>query len=261
MVAMETVPMSDMIYHLIGWRPFHCCDHMTKFDLQLLSTGKTVRFQTFIDLKVFEFKYFRLSSGKILQWWFVNPGSDNPEISLIRTKSAGTYFRFWTNRRFSNPENSLIRKYLPGTNVSGLTNHHCNFFYITVQEKQTQSERAPLGACHYDLDLWPFDPKIYRCLPFFILHLCMKYEVCRWNTVWVIALQQSVDRRTDGQTDRQTDGQSDYYRAPASSMRGPNKNQKLVQIYTILQLCKALTLWHTLVMVLTSKIFFGLRVI
>ena len=49
----------------------------------------------------------------------------------------------------------------------------------------------------------------------------MKYEVCRSNTVRVIALQQSVDRRTDRQTDGRTDRQSDYYRAPASSMAGP----------------------------------------
>ena len=63
----------------------------------------------------------------IIQWWFVNPGSDSPEISLIRTKSAGTDFLFWTDRRFSNPENLFIRKYRPGTNVSGLTNHHCIF--------------------------------------------------------------------------------------------------------------------------------------
>ena len=92
---------------------------------------------------------------------------------------------------------------------------------IISTRKLTQSERAPLGACHYDLDLWPFDPKIYRCFPFFILHLCMKYEFCRSNTVQIIALQRSVDTRTDGQTDRQTDRQSDYYRAPASSMAGP----------------------------------------
>ena len=32
--------------------------------------------------------------------------------------------------RFSNPENSLIRKFRAGTNVSGLTNHHC--IYIPV---------------------------------------------------------------------------------------------------------------------------------
>ena len=65
-----------------------------------------------------------------IQWWFVNPGSDNPEISLIRTKSAGTDFRFWTDGRFSNPENSLIRKHRPGTNGSGLTNHHCISFAL-----------------------------------------------------------------------------------------------------------------------------------
>ena len=66
-----------------------------------------------------------------IQWWFVNPGSDSPEISLIRTKIAGTDFLFWTDGRFSNPENLFIRKYLPGTNVSGLTNHHCNYIYNT----------------------------------------------------------------------------------------------------------------------------------
>ena len=50
--------------------------------------------------------------------------TDNPEISLIRTKSTGTDFRFLTDARFSNPENSFIRKYQLGTNVScGLTSH------------------------------------------------------------------------------------------------------------------------------------------
>ena len=57
---------------------------------------------------------------------------------------------------------------------------------------------------------------MYRCLPFHILYLCMKYEVCSLRHFLVIALQQSVD----GQTDGQTDGQSDYYRAPVSSMQG-----------------------------------------
>ena len=59
-----------------------------------------------------------------IQWWFVNPGSNNPEITLIWTKSAGTDFSFWTDGRFSNPENSLIRKYRLETNLSRLTNHH-----------------------------------------------------------------------------------------------------------------------------------------
>ena len=35
-----------------------------------------------------------------IHWWFVKPGSDNPEISLIRTKSAGTDFRFWTDNHW-----------------------------------------------------------------------------------------------------------------------------------------------------------------
>ena len=67
----------------------------------------------------------------LLQWWFFNQGSDSPEISLVRTKSAGTDFRVRTNGRIINPENSLIRKNRPGTNVSGLTNHHC--IYVCVQ--------------------------------------------------------------------------------------------------------------------------------
>ena len=61
----------------------------------------------------------------IIQWWFVNTDFDNPEISLIWTKSAETDFLFWTDWRFSNPENSLFRKCRPRTKVSGLTNHHC----------------------------------------------------------------------------------------------------------------------------------------
>ena len=68
----------------------------------------------------------------------------------------------------------------------------------------------------------PFDPKIYRCLPFFILHLCMKYEVSRSNTFRVNALQRSVDRRTD----RQTDGRTDKVITiglPHLRWRGPNK--------------------------------------
>ena len=53
---------------------------------------------------------------------------------LIRTESAGTNFRYWIDGRFSNPENSLIRKYRLGTNVSGLTNHHCTYKeYVTVK--------------------------------------------------------------------------------------------------------------------------------
>ena len=44
------------------------------------------------------------------------------------------------------------------------------------------------------------------------LHLCMKYEVSRLRTFWVIILQESVEIWTDRLTDRQ----SDFYRAPTS---------------------------------------------
>ena len=60
---------------------------------------------------------FEILTWNLVQWWFVNPGSDNPEISIIRTKSAGTNFRSWTDGRFSNPENLLIRKYRTGTKM------------------------------------------------------------------------------------------------------------------------------------------------
>ena len=36
------------------------------------------------------------------------------------------------------------------------------------------------------LDLWPLDPKIYKYLPFAILHLCMKYESCTLKITQVI---------------------------------------------------------------------------
>ena len=36
------------------------------------------------------------------------------------------------------------------------------------------------------LDLWPFDPKMYKYLPLTILHPCMKYERCTLKTTQVI---------------------------------------------------------------------------
>ena len=78
------------------------------------------------------------------QWWFVNPGSDSAEISLIRTKSAGTDFLFWTDGQFRNPENSLIQKYRPGTNVSGLTNRHCIYLLTITNVRHGRKQ----GKCH-----------------------------------------------------------------------------------------------------------------
>ena len=96
--------------------------------------------------RLFIFSIFKV---RIL-WWFVNPGSDSPEISLIRTKSAGTDFLFWTDRCFSNPENLLIQKYRPGTNVSGLTNHHCIYFQkMPVPPTPSESNGRPLNKQFY----------------------------------------------------------------------------------------------------------------
>ena len=80
--------------------------------------------------------------------WFVNTGSDSPEISLLRTKTTGTAFRFRTDGWFSNPENSLIRKYRPGTNVCGLTNHHCN------QKRYTQGNSMYWISCMVTSMYW-----------------------------------------------------------------------------------------------------------
>ena len=101
-----------------------------------------------------------------------------------------------------------------------------NFQCPMTSEPQHQlenwhSQRGPRwGACHFDL--WPFDPKIYRCLPFPILYLCMKYEVCRLREFWVIALQQSVDGQMDRRADRQTD-RVITIGLPHLRWRGPNK--------------------------------------
>ena len=72
-----------------------------------------------------------------------------------------------------------------------------------------------------DLDLWPFEPKMYRYLSLTILHLCMKYESFTLKTIQVIVSepkcwQSSVLTltfefltpkkcwQTNGQTDRRT---------------------------------------------------------
>ena len=42
----------------------------------------------------------------------------------------------------------------------------------------------------YDLDLWPFDSKMYRHRPLAILHFCIKYESCTLKTTQVIVSEQ-----------------------------------------------------------------------
>ena len=45
---------------------------------------------------------------------------------------------------------------------------------------------------------WPFDPKVYRCLTFFVLRLCKNYVDTRLKTVCVIATQLSVQNTCTG---------------------------------------------------------------
>ena len=74
-----------------------------------------------------------------------------------------------------------------------------NFYLVTLKHWQTL-RKSHWDICHYDLDLRPLAPKIYRCPPFFILHLCIKAKVPK--NIWVIALKQSFDRWIDAQIDR-----------------------------------------------------------
>ena len=98
---------------------------------------------------------------------------------------------------------------------------------------------------HCDLDLYPFDPKIYRCLPSPILYLCMKYEVCRLRHYWVIALQQSVDGQTDRRMDRViTIGLLHLRRGPHNTLLSSSIFLPLLtDIYTHKSDCGALSHW------------------
>ena len=95
-----------------------------------------------------------------------DPGSDSPEILLVRTKSRGTGFRVRTNGRFSNPENSFIRKYWPGTNVSGLTNHHCTklnhtlpkITFLPMQKSSCRTFKAGVDSRQRHSLLWTANP-------------------------------------------------------------------------------------------------------
>ena len=92
-----------------------------------------------------------------VQWWFVNPGPDNPEISLLWTKSVGTDFYVWTNGWFSNPENSFIRKYRLGINriitVHVLLGMMC--LYIMQETTALTTPPAPRGPTTLWRCWWP----------------------------------------------------------------------------------------------------------
>ena len=54
--------------------------------------------------------------------------------------------------------------------------------------------------------LWPFDSKIYNCLPYDSCHLSMYgVWVSRLKALWVISLQQSMEGHTDWHTEWRTD--------------------------------------------------------
>ena len=72
-----------------------------------------------------------------------------------------------------------------------------------------------------DLDLWIFDPKMYRYLPLAIMCLCMKYESCMLTTAQVIVSEPKCWR-----TDRQTDGLT-WFLKGACLVAGPWKLLKL----------------------------------
>ena len=66
-----------------------------------------------------------------------------------------------------------------------------NIYLVTLKHWQTL-RKSHWDICHYDLDLRPFAPKIYRYPPLFILHLGIKVKVPK--NIWVIALKQFFDR-------------------------------------------------------------------
>ena len=62
----------------------------------------------------------------------------------------------------------------------------CLSFSFNLWMKYDVSKLKPIGVCvttKYKLNMpvwhWPFQPQIYRCLPFIVFHLWMKYQVCR----------------------------------------------------------------------------------
>ena len=64
-----------------------------------------------------------------------NPGSDCPEISLIRTKSAGTDFCVRTNWRFSNPQ-KLVNPEISARNKRDRVNESSLYPFTVVSDKK-----------------------------------------------------------------------------------------------------------------------------
>ena len=54
--------------------------------------------------------YWHGADQNYVQWWFVNPGSDNPEILLVQTKSVGTDFNVLDSEKLLNQEISTENK-------------------------------------------------------------------------------------------------------------------------------------------------------
>ena len=61
---------------------------------------------------------------------------------------------------------------------------------------------------HCDLDLWPFDLKIYRAHPCLMGRLHVKFHDDRWKGKAVMRRKPKCGR-TDGRTDRRTDRRTD----------------------------------------------------
>ena len=120
--------VGNEIYLLPRWKENEHCEHQRNENSELVA--ETVSY--------------------ILQWWFVNPGSDNSEILLIRTKSAGTDFRFWTDARFSNPEISAGNKRVRINESSLYIKLHWEFWACTSTWVRTIWKYCSiwLGVCN-----------------------------------------------------------------------------------------------------------------
>ena len=77
---------------------------------------------------------------------------------------------------------------------------------------------CPKNTTNYKGNLLPFELNLSYCE----MKVCAEFAKNQMINTKVIVRKRKTDGRTDRRTDGQTDGQADYYRASASSMRGPN---------------------------------------
>ena len=113
-----------------------------------------------------------------VQWWFVNPGSDNADISLVWTKGVGTDFLVWTKGLFSNPEISTGNKRV---RINGSSLYPLMAFDIsqTEQSLNTAGNKSNRNtAIIIVASRWKFTSALFS-------HLWEKYWVLLLHNSWI----------------------------------------------------------------------------